>query len=78
MAKSLTLAVSAMFLMTVGIGGLFYPERVRELSLRLRGNWVKPMPRLMGNRQELWNIRISGALAVLLGLFFSWVLWASR
>jgi hypothetical protein len=78
MAKSLTLVVSAMFLMTVGIGGLFYPKRVRELNLRLRGNWVKPMPRLMGNRQELWNIRISGALAVLLGLFFSWVLWASR
>jgi hypothetical protein len=78
MVKSLTLAVFAMFLITLGIAGLFYPERVRELNLRLRGNWIRPMPSLMGNRAELWSIRISGAGAVLMGLLFSWALWASR
>ena len=76
--KSLTLAVSAMFLMTLGIVCLFYPERFRELNLKLRGSWVKPMPSLISNRHQLWSIRISGAGAVLMGLLFSWLLWATR
>jgi hypothetical protein len=78
MVKSLMLAVSAVYLMTLGIVCLFYPERFREWNLRLRGRWVKPMPSLMGSRAQLWSIRISGAGAVLMGLLFSWVLWASR
>jgi hypothetical protein len=57
---------------------LFYPQRFRELNLKLRGSWVKPMPSLLGNRTQLWSIRISGAGAVLMGLLFSWLLWASR
>src|ERR1700686_267248 len=51
----------ALFLMTLGIVCLFYPQRFRELNLKLRGSWIKPMPSLLGNRTQLWNIRISGA-----------------
>jgi hypothetical protein len=47
-------------------------------DLRLRGNWKRSTPSFMGNRTQLRNIRISGALADMMGLFFSWVLWAGR
>jgi hypothetical protein len=64
--------------MTVGIIGLFYPERFREWNRKHRGTWIKPMPSQMSNRMELWNIRISAAGAILMALLFSWVLWVSR
>ncbi len=75
MIKSFWLVIFIVVLLALGIVCLLYPEGVRATNLRLRGTWIRPMPRLMSSGQELWSIRISGAGAILMGLLLALALY---
>lgn len=78
MIKSLSLMMFVTALLSVGGACFLYPEHVRNANLKLRGTWIRPVPHLLKSGQDIRNIKISGAVAILMGLFFGWVLWINR
>jgi hypothetical protein len=78
MIKALSLLMFVIALLFVGGACLLYPEYVRKTNLKLRGTWIRPVPPLMNSGQDIRSIKISGAVAILMGLFFGWVLWINR
>jgi hypothetical protein len=78
MVKSLLLVMFVTVLLAVGGACLLCPEQLRKANLKLRGKWIRPMPSLMKPGLQIWNIRISGAIAILMGLFLGWALWTNR
>ena len=69
MAHPVLLLAFVVFLVTVGVACLFYPRQFLALNERLKGNWIKQAPRLMGPKQEIWNARITGVGAILMAAF---------
>ena len=65
-------------LISLGFVCMFYPRKFIDLNRRMRGNWIKPMPKLMGAEGEVWVTRLSGAAAILMALFIYAVLWTNR
>jgi hypothetical protein len=76
--KSFSLLIFATALFVAGIACLIYPERIRSANIQLRGKRIVPMPPVMKRRQEIWSIRLSGTVALLMSLFLCWTVWASR
>lgn len=74
---SIWVMIFALALVGLGVVLLIFPERFRNINLRMRGTRIRPMPRL-SPRQEVWSIRVSGAGAILVGVFIGLMLWINR
>lgn len=78
MKHPVLLAVYLLFLMSLGVAGLLYPQKCLHLNERLKGKWIRPMPTLMGPRLEIWSTRIAGAGFILMALFLGYLFWVNR
>jgi hypothetical protein len=78
MNKFVFFEVFAILMVGLGCVLLLFPKRVQAVNIRLRGEWIKPIPRLMNSTQEIWTTRVSGAGLILLGLLVGVVLWVNR
>jgi hypothetical protein len=78
MAHPVLLLAFVVILVTVGVACLFYPRQFLALNERLKGNWIKQAPRLMGPKQEIWNARITGVIAILMAAFICYAVLRNR
>ncbi len=78
MNKFVLFEVFATLMVGLGCVLLIFPKQVQAVNIRLRGEWIKPIPRLMNPAQEIWTTRISGVGLILLGLLVGVVLWVNR
>jgi hypothetical protein len=76
--KGLVLLIFVAILLSLGVVCLFYPQKLLAFNKQLKGNWIRPMPGLMGPKQEIWATRISGVGAILMAILVGYVLWTNR
>ena len=62
------MAVTSLFLITLGVLCLVWPYRVQEYALKQRGMRLNPFGGFMRGRGYIWNLRICGSIAIAMAI----------